>query len=121
MFSSWILQAKPEVSLNSSKSKSKGSSSRTKKSAKAATSNVSKAHIYLLSDSNTSLLKTIADEQGVGWEKEQVRDSEKEWVTFQGEQGPVWVLRPKDVSGGQHSGLLSESLYAKCRDLFGTL
>ncbi len=121
MFSSWIMQAKPAAGLSSSKTKAKRSGRSAKKSAKSATSNVSKSHIYLLSEGHASQIKSIVEEHGVGWEKEQARDSEKEWVTFQGEQGPVWVLRPKDVTGGQHSGLLSESLYAKCRDLFGTL
>lgn len=117
MFPSWIMQAKPATILLTKRSASKGPRRKTKNSGL----NVSKAHIYLLGESEAGLLKTLADEQGVGWEKEQARDSEKEWVTFQGEQGPVWVLRPKESLVSHHSGLLGESLYAKCRDSLGTV
>ncbi len=117
MFSSWILQARPATMLPTKRSSPKLKS----KKIKSQTSNGLKAHIYLLGEAKTGMLKSLAEELGVGWEKEQARDSEKEWVTFPGEQGPVWVLRPRESNPGQHSGLLSESPYAKCRDLFGTV
>jgi leucyl aminopeptidase len=117
MFPSWILEARPSRSGFAKRSQSKVKAKKTK----AQSSNDLKAHIYLLGEAEASLLKTIAEEQGVGWEKSQARDSEKEWVQFPGEQGPVWVLRPKEAQNGNHGGLLQESLYAKCRDLLGTV
>ena len=117
MFPSWILQAKAASMLPSKRPNAKGTTKKTKTPA----SNVSKAHIYLIGEAQAGVLKSLVDELGVGWEKEQVRDSEKEWITFAGEQGPVWILRPRDANQAQHSGLLNESPYAKCRDLLGTV
>jgi leucyl aminopeptidase len=117
MFPSWILQARPATTrpLKTARTAKKTSKKLMK------VSPVAKAHIYLLGESESHLLKTLADELGVGWEKAQARDSEKEWVSFQGELGPIWVLRPKESTQGQHSGLLMESLFAKSRDLLGTV
>ncbi len=118
MFSSWILQAQPAQVLPQKRSSSKAVA---KKSKTEVASSVIKAHIYLLGESQGNLLKSLVDDLGVGWEKEQARNSEKEWVTFQSEAGPVWVLRPQDATQRHHSGLLAESAYAKCRDLLGTV
>jgi leucyl aminopeptidase len=119
MFSSWILQALPAV--QPLKQRSKVQTKKTSRKASVSDQNSSKAHIFLLGESEVGLAKEIVDEMGLGWEKTQVRDSEKEWIHFQGEQGPVWVLRPRDVVGTTHGGLLAESQYAKCRDLLGTV
>lgn len=112
MFPSWILQAKPVASLLP-----------TKRSKKIKIQSVEslKAHVYLLGETQAGYFKSIVDEHGAGWEKTQIQDSEKEWVSFQGEQGPVWILRPKDVTQLHHQGFLGESLYAKCRDSLGTV
>lgn len=121
MFPSWILQARPFDSGSTKRSQSKIKSKKSAIKSKIQISNDLKVQIYLLGECESQLLKSIVEEQGVGWEKAQARDSEKEWVQFPGEQGPVWVLRPKENQSGTHHGVLQESMYAKCRDLFGTI
>jgi leucyl aminopeptidase len=122
MFQSWILQAIPESKPRSASNKpEKTKNRRSKAKTKPASTPGVKARIFLLGESEGARLQEIAEEHGAGWEKSQAFASEKEFIQFSGEEGPVWVLRPKESAPGNHQGLLQESFYSKCRDLFGTV
>lgn len=103
MFSSWIQTAKPWSSVKKPK-------------------NVARAHVHLIGPgSSKGLLASLIETHKAGWDTDQILQNEKEWLNFQGEEGPVWILKPNPGAGSSHQGRLDESLYAKSRDLFGTV
>jgi leucyl aminopeptidase len=54
-------------------------------------------------------------------QKVQLLQSEKKTIYFNGQNGPVWILKNTQASKGQHNGLLDESMYAWFRDQAGSL
>lgn len=102
MLSSWVITAKSWGSVKKPK-------------------NVARAHVHLIGSGSKGLVGSLIDSHGAGWDAETLRQTEKEWMMFQGSEGPVWVLKPNAPAGTSHQGRIDESLYAKCRDLFGTV
>ncbi|MFN8790987.1 MAG: leucyl aminopeptidase family protein [Bdellovibrionales bacterium] len=83
--------------------------------------NVARAHVHLVGSAKAGLVSSLVELHQAGWDAETLQQSEKEWLSFQGSEGPVWILKPNAPSGQTHLGRLDESLYAKSRDLLGTV
>lgn len=83
--------------------------------------NVARAHVHLIGNGSKGLVSSLVEEHKAGWDADALLQNEKEFMNFQGEEGPVWIMSPKPGAGVSHQGRLDESLYAKCRDLLGTV
>jgi leucyl aminopeptidase len=79
-------------------------------------------YVYFLGTGDKNKFMSLADEHGLSWQMADLKKNEREMVVFTGVKGPVWILRPrKRPETSQHQGLLEESDYASCRDLFGSM
>lgn len=77
--------------------------------------------IYFLGEDTTKRFQEIVKSQSLKWQKEALTKSEKEFVYFIGQDGPVWLLKPKAKNSVGHGGLLDEHSYTWARDQFGSL
>lgn len=102
MMSSWVETAKAWSSVKKPK-------------------NVARAHVHLIGSGSKGLVSSLVEAHKAGWDTDLLLQNEKEFMSFQGEEGPVWILSPRAGAGVSHHGRLDESLYAKCRDLLGTV
>lgn len=77
--------------------------------------------VYFLGGDATKKFQEIVKSQSLKWQKEALIKSEKEFVYFVGQDGPVWLLKPKTKNSVGHGGLLDEHSYTWARDQFGSL
>lgn len=77
--------------------------------------------VYFLGVDDQSQLETLIAEHALAWQRESLKKSEREFLYFVGQQGPVWILRPRAKGSVGHSGLIDEAAYTWARDQFGSL
>ncbi len=80
------------------------------------TKNVARAHVHVIGLAAKSLVSSLVESHKAGWDAESLLQNDREWLQFQGLEGPVWIIKPQ-----AGNGRLDESLYAKCRDALGTV
>lgn len=87
----------------------------------------SETKVYILA-SNSELkrkaeFKKIISEQSFEPQKQHLLESHKPVLNFNGKNGAVWILQLQKSGAKKqgHQGLLDESIYAYCRDQFGSL
>lgn len=78
--------------------------------------------VYFLGVDDSNKVKSLIKEHSLSWQIESLQKSEREFIYFVGQQGPVWILKPrnKKQSAG-HEGLIDEAPYTWARDQFGSL
>ena len=65
--------------------------------------------------------KKIIESHSSDHQRSQLLQNEKRVSSFNGSNGPVWILQNTTFKRGQHQGLLDESSYAWFRDQCGSL
>ncbi|HEX7673238.1 MAG TPA: leucyl aminopeptidase family protein [Bdellovibrio sp.] len=77
--------------------------------------------VYFLGVDDSNKVKNLIEDHSLQWQTESLMKSERELIYFVGQQGPVWILRPRKKPSAGHEGLIDESQYAWARDQFGGL
>ncbi|MFS4457689.1 leucyl aminopeptidase family protein [Bdellovibrio sp. HCB2-146] len=81
----------------------------------------STGYVYFLGVDDANKMDSLLESQALSWQLASLKKSEREFVYFIGNQGPVWILRPRQKNSTGHQGLLDESAYTWARDQFGSL
>ncbi len=77
--------------------------------------------VFFLGINDANKWTSLIDSLALDWQVESLKKSDREFVYFVGQRGPVWILRPKSKSSAGHQGLLDETGYSWARDQFGSL
>lgn len=77
--------------------------------------------VYFLDIDDADQYLSLIDENALPWQRASLKKNEREFVYFIGNQGPVWILRPRSKMSAGHEGLIDESEYTWARDQFGSL
>lgn len=77
--------------------------------------------VYFLGVDDQSQLGALIEEHSLAWQVEALKKSEREFIYFVGQEGPVWILRPRQKGTVGHGGLIDEAEYTWARDQFGAL
>ncbi|WP_413557738.1 M17 family metallopeptidase [Bdellovibrio sp. HCB209] len=77
--------------------------------------------VYFLGSEDANKLNGLVEEHALAWQMESIKKNDKEFMSFVGLQGPVWILRPRGKNSVGHDGLLDEASYTWARDQFGSL
>ncbi|PIS10825.1 MAG: aminopeptidase [Bdellovibrio sp. CG10_big_fil_rev_8_21_14_0_10_47_8] len=77
-------------------------------------------HIHILGGENAPQFKTWIQDLAPEWQQKTLLKSSRESYQFVSNQGPVWILQPKNRKGPfSHHGQLEESAYSWFRDQAG--
>ncbi|UOF01591.1 M17 family metallopeptidase [Bdellovibrio reynosensis] len=77
--------------------------------------------VYFLGVDDVSKYTSLISQHSLDWQVDSLKKSDREFVYFVGQRGPVWILRPRKKATVGHGGLIDETSYAWARDQFGTL
>lgn len=77
--------------------------------------------VYFLGVDDANKFTSLLELHALDWQIGSLKTSEKEFLYFVGQQGPVWILRPRTKNSVGHDGLIDESSYTWARDQFGSL
>ncbi|MGZ3768010.1 MAG: M17 family metallopeptidase, partial [Bdellovibrio sp.] len=77
--------------------------------------------VYFLGVDDANKYVSLVTQHSLNWQTASLKQSDREFVYFVGQEGPVWILRPCAKASLGHSGLLDETSYAWARDQFGSL
>ncbi|WP_246845076.1 leucyl aminopeptidase family protein [Bdellovibrio sp. NC01] len=77
--------------------------------------------VYFLGVDDSNKVKSLIEDHSLNWQSESLHKSEREFIYFVGQQGPVWILRPRSKNSVGHDGLIDEATYTWARDQFGGL
>lgn len=77
--------------------------------------------VYLLGVDDANKFSSLIEQHSLAWQVASLKKNEREFIYFVGQQGPVWILRPRVKNSVGHGGLLDEAQYSWTRDQFGGL
>ncbi len=77
--------------------------------------------VYFLGVDDTNKFTSLVEQHSLPWQGASLKKNEREFIYFIGQQGPVWILRPRTKNTVGHDGLLDEGAYTWARDQFGSL
>lgn len=83
------------------------------------------AVVYVLGSSSAKVRKSqyvkIVQSTALDRQKKKWIDTDKKVISYSGKENAVWILQNKEISKGQHQGLLDESVYGSFRDQAGAI
>ncbi|MGZ3774830.1 MAG: M17 family metallopeptidase [Pseudobdellovibrionaceae bacterium] len=77
--------------------------------------------VYFLGVDDANKYAALVLQHALSWQSSSLKESEREFMYFIGQEGPVWILRPRLKTTAGHGGLLDEAAYTWARDQFGSL
>lgn len=77
--------------------------------------------VYFLGVDDLNKYSSVIAQHALKWQSQALVQSEREFVYFVGQEGPVWILRPRKKNTAGHQGLIDEASYTWARDQVGSL
>lgn len=77
--------------------------------------------VYFLGVDDSNKFTSLVEHHALEWQFDSLKKSDREFLYFVGQKGPVWILRSRTKASVGHDGLIDEASYTWARDQFGSL